>query len=213
MEDMVEDIISQIRKAIRTVLSGLQGTPYPISYLEQDDTINEYMRLIYGEKWIAGKTDEETREKYPFPYFIGPSSVTLQMDNIIPSLNSTVPNIAIDYTVTEKADGQRALLYISKKGKIYLINNNLKVVFTGAITECKECFHSLLDGEYIDYGKKTSISTERTFLHLYAAFDIYFIGSRKNPNVRELPFCTNSTNIDDSLYRLSLLEKFLGKSS
>jgi len=211
MEDMVEDIISQIRKAIRTVLSGLQGTPYPISYVEQEVILNEYMRLIYGEKWNAGKTDEDTREKYPFPYFIGPSSVTLQMDNIIPSLNSTVPNIAIDYTVTEKADGQRALLYISKKGKIYLINNNLKVVFTGAITECKECFHSLLDGEYIDYGKRTSISLERTFLHLYAAFDIYFIGSRKNPNVRELPFCTNSPNIDESLYRLSLLEKFVSK--
>jgi len=208
--DMVQAIMKQIRQTIRTVLSGLQGTPYPISYLEQEDILYDYMRRMHGEKWVAGKVDEDTHEKYPFPYFIGPSSVTLQMEHIIPSLNTNSPNIAIDYTVTEKADGQRALLYISKKGKIYLINNNLKVMFTGAKTEVKECFDSLLDGEYIDYGKRNHLSVERTFLHLFAAFDIYFIGSRKNASVRELPFCANLI-IDEDHYRLSLLEKFVSK--
>jgi len=208
--DMVQEIMKQIRQTIRTVLSGLQGTPYPISYLEQEEILHEYMRRMHGEKWVAGKVDEDTHDKYPFPYFIGPSSVTLQMEHIIPSLNTNSPNIAIDYTVTEKADGQRALLYISKKGKLYLINNNLKVMFTGAKTEVKECFDSLLDGEYIDYGKRNHVSVERTFLHLFAAFDIYFIGSRKNASVRELPFCANLI-IDEDQYRLSLLEKFVSK--
>ena len=208
--DMVQEIMKQIRQTIRTVLSGLQGTPYPISYLEQEEILHEYMRRMHDEKWVAGKVDEDTHDKYPFPYFIGPSSVTLQMEHIIPSLNTNSPNIAIDYTVTEKADGQRALLYISKKGKLYLINNNLKVMFTGAKTEVKECFDSLLDGEYIDYGKRNHVSVERTFLHLFAAFDIYFIGSRKNASVRELPFCANLI-IDEDQYRLSLLEKFVSK--
>ena len=208
VEDIVQEIMTQIRYSIRTVLSGLQGTPYPISYVEQEDIIRDYMCRMYGDKWVAGKVDEETREKYPFPYFIGPSSVTLQMEHVVPSIKTTSPNIAVDYTVTEKADGQRALLYVSKKGKLYLINNNLKVMFTGAMTEVKECFDSLLDGEYIDYGKRT---IERTFLHLFAAFDIYFIGSRKNASIRDLPFCTNLQNIDEDMYRLPLLEKFVSK--
>jgi len=208
--EMVQEIMNQIRQTIRIVLSGLQGTPYPISYVEQEDILHDYMRRMHGDKWMLGKVDEETHEKYPFPYFIGPSSVTLQMEHIIPSLNTKSPNIAIDYTVTEKADGLRALLYISKKGKIYLINNNLKVMFTGAKTEVKECFDSLLDGEYIDYGKRNNTSTERTFLHLFAAFDIYFIGSRKNASVREFPFCANMI-FDEDNYRLSLLEKFVSK--
>jgi hypothetical protein len=211
MEVMIQEVITQIRQAIRTVLSGLQGTPYPISYVEQEDILRDYMRCMHGEKWMAGKFDEETRVKYPYPYFIGPSSITLQMEHIVPSANTSAPNIAIDYTVTEKADGIRALLYIAKNGKIYMINNNLKVIFTGAKTETKECFDSLLDGEYIDYGKKKMSYSERSFLHLFAAFDIYFIGSRKNPSVRELPFCTNNPMVDDALYRLSLLETFISK--
>jgi len=210
IEDLVQEVMTQIRAAVRTVLSGLQGTPYPISYLEQEDVIRDYMRCMHGDKWVAGKVDEESlnREKFPFPYFIGPSSITLQMEHIVPSNNTTSPNIALDYTVTEKADGQRALLYISKKGKIYMINNNLNVMFTGAMTEAKECFDSILDGEYIDYGKRTS---SRTFLHLFAAFDIYFIGSRKDRSVRELAFCTNLRVEDENLYRLNLLEKFVSK--
>jgi hypothetical protein len=213
VEDLVQEVMTQIRLAVRTVLSGLQGTPYPISYLEQEETIRDYMRCMHGEKWVAGKVDEESekREKFPFPYFIGPSSVTLQMEHIIPSNNMNSPNIAIDYTVTEKADGQRSLLYISKKGKIYMINNNLNVMFTGAMTEAKECFDSILDGEYIDYGKRSHSSNERIFLHLFAAFDIYFIGSKKNRSVRELAFCTNNPAVDESMYRLNLLEKFVSK--
>jgi len=209
IEDIVQDIMAQIRKAIRTVLSGLQGTPYPISYVEQEDIVRDYMCRMHGDKWVAGKVDEDTREKYPFPYFIGPSSVTLQMENVIPSINTTSPNIALDYTVTEKADGQRCLLYISKKGKIYMINQNMKVMFTGAITESKECFDSLLDGEYIDYGKH--LNRERTFLHLFAAFDIYFLGSRKEANVRDFPFCTNQIVGDEDVFRLPILEKFVSK--
>ena len=209
IDDLVQDVIKQIRQSIRLVLSGLQGTPYPIAYSEQDEILKDYMRRMHGDKWVAGKIDEDTKEKYPYPYFIGPSSVTLQMENIVPSQNSVVPNIAIDYTVTEKADGERALLYISKTGKIYMITNTLKVIFTGAVSETKECFDSLLDGEYIGYGKHTEHN--RPFLHLFAAFDIYFIGSRKNASVRELAFCTNDQEFDEALYRLPLLETFVQK--
>ena len=203
---LVQKVVQEIRKCIRIVLSGLQGTPYPISYIEQEEILQEYMlRITPKEEGEEDEKEENKKEENVKPYFIGPSSVTLQMINIAPSDNPLIPNIAIDYTVTEKADGERALLYISKKGRIYMIRTNLSVVFTGSITEKKDCWNSLLDGEYIAYGKS------KEFLNLFAAFDIYYIGSRRNGSVRELAFCSNNVNIDETQYRLSLLEKFIQK--
>ena len=58
--------------------------------------------------------------------FIGPSQVTLQLHNITTGPNKGEININTNYTVTEKADGIRKLLYIDDTGKIYLINSNMK---------------------------------------------------------------------------------------
>lgn len=210
---LVQKVIQEIRKCIRIVLSGLQGTPYPISYIEQEEIIKEYMHRISEkeeEEDDSSNSNSNSALVYKDPYFIGPSSVTLQMQNIAATNAVTdVPNIAVDYTVTEKADGERALLFVAKNGRIYMIRTNNTVVFTGTITEKKECWNSLLDGEYIAYGK--AIGNERNFLNLFAAFDIYFIGSRKKGSVRELAFCTNDNTMDESLYRLNLLEKFIEK--
>ena len=87
----------------KNVLSGLQRTNYPISYKEQQYILTEYMQLTQGEKFQPGKP------VYPSD-FIGPSSVTLQIKNIVPiNPNMNVPNIRKDYVVTDKADGERNL--------------------------------------------------------------------------------------------------------
>ena len=83
------------------------------------------------------------------------------------------------YTVTDKADGDRKLLFINNKGKIYLITTNMNIQFTGAETKNKDLYESILDGEHILYNKKGQ------FINLYAAFDIYFIN---NKDVRSLGF-------------------------
>ena len=76
----------------------------------------------------------DTRRIYP-GNFIGPSSKTLhlyiQQEN--PDIN--LPNIRKDYTVTDKADGMRKLLYINSKGRMYFITTTMAVQFTGAV--CK----------------------------------------------------------------------------
>ena len=164
------------RMCIKYVLAGLQETNFPVSLPEQSSTIDAYVMLIEGVK----EEDEgkfEPRRVYPRD-FIGPSSVTLQISNIAPvNEDSTIPNIRNDYTVTDKADGLRKLMYINNIGKIFLITTNMKVQFTGAITSNKELFNTLLDGEHILHNKKGQ------FINLYAAFDIYFINRsdvRKN---------------------------------
>ena len=55
-------------------------------------------------------------------------------------------------------------MYISDEGKMYLINTNMDVIFTGAKTNNKECFNSLLDGELISHDKKGK------FINSFAAF-------------------------------------------
>ena len=51
------------------------------------------------------------------------------------------------YTVTDKADGKRKLMFINKEGKIYLIDTNMNVQFTGCVTKHKENFNCIIDGE------------------------------------------------------------------
>ena len=187
----------KIRYCIRLILSALQGTPYPISYDEQETVLNAYMCRLYSDAWLEKKT--------PRPFFVGPNSVPLQLENVVTDSQglSSVANIKKDYTITEKADGERCLLYVSKDGRVYMISNSMRVMFTGSITKNKKCFNSLLDGEFIMFGK------ESKRLFLYAAFDIYFFGGmEKEANVRKLPFTTMDDSALEDKYRLSLLQKF-----
>ena len=156
----VKKIGDVIRKMTRIVMSGLQQTNYPISYSEQFNIQNEYMKLLHGDEY-------QPRKMRPRD-FIGPSSFTLQMPNIMePSESIDTPNIRVNYTVTDKADGDRCLMFINGEGKIYLINTNLSVIFTGSYTASKPLYNTLIDGEHIRTDKHDSK------INLFAAFDIY----------------------------------------
>lgn len=189
----VRRVASMLRKVIKLVMSGLQSTNYPVSYTEQNSIKSEYMMLLGHEnkEWYNVKNRN----------FVGPSSFTLQLENIAPlSEDSIVPNINDNYTVTDKADGERKLLYIAKNQKIYLIDTNMNVQFTGSITENKEIAETLIDGEHILHNKSG------TFINLYAAFDIYYLNGK---DVRSLPF-TSSESVtvsegDREKYRLIIL--------
>jgi hypothetical protein len=173
--DTPDKILNAIRKVIKFVLSGLQNTNYPISYVEQKSVIIEYLKCLHSEN----KDYNFAKNVYPSD-FVGPSSYTLQLCNVTElEANSNVPNIRKNFVVTEKADGERHLLFINSKGKIYLINTNMNVIFTGAITSNAELFNSLLDGELISHDKFGK------FINLYATFDIYYLNK---VDVRILPF-------------------------
>jgi len=164
-------LLSLFKKTIKFVLSGLQDTNYPISNIEQNEIINSY-KLLY-------KTNEPSNDKQ-YPIFIGPSSRTLKMENISEiSDEFNIPNIRKDFTVTEKADGSRSLLYINLSGKIYLINTNLNIGFTGTQTKNNKLFNTIIDGELILHDKFGK------YINLFMAFDIYYINGI---NIRNKPF-------------------------
>ena len=190
-----------IRKCIRIVLSGIQGTKFPISYKDRDGILQSYMHLLHGPADPANPTDNKRR--ITSSNFIGPGSFTLQLENVVDNTNSNMltPNIRNNYTVTDKADGDRTLLYIHGDGRIYLIDTNMNVMFTGTKTTEKTLFNSLLDGEHIKHDKHGK------FINLYAAFDVYYIHEK---SVREYPFLPTATEESKSLEaRLPLLHKFV----
>ena len=187
-------LIGALKKTIKYILAGLQSTNYPISYKEMDEIKNTYYNLINDTK---GDRKASIRD------FCGPSSYTLELKNIQPlDEDSTIPNIRRNYTVTDKADGLRKMLYINNKGKIYFITTNMNIEFTGAFTTDKKLYNSLLDGEHILHDKKG------TFINTYAAFDIYFI---ENKSVRDKGFVPLSEEDVKTNFRLSLLVEFVGK--
>lgn len=192
--DTTPKLLDAIRKCIRIVLGALQGTNYPIAYSERDRIIQSYMKLIHGETYEQRRIRNDD--------FIGPSSYTLQIENITKD-KSTVPKILENYTVTDKADGERKLLYIGENGRIYMIDTNMNVIFTGSYTTEKTLYDSLIDGEHILYDKKGE------YINLYAAFDIYYV--HKN-SVREFAFtkCEESDETPEKLFRLNLLKQAIG---
>jgi GR25 family glycosyltransferase involved in LPS biosynthesis/predicted NAD-dependent protein-ADP-ribosyltransferase YbiA (DUF1768 family) len=189
-----EFLQSSLRKTIKYVLSGLQETSYPISYTEQNEVILKYIDLIHSGKPQPFEKRADSRD------FVGPSPVTLLMKNIAPpNKNSNAINVRTGYVVTEKADGSRSLLYIGEKGNIYMITGAMKVIFTGAKTEEKLLFNTLLDGELILHDK------HKKFFNTFAAFDVYYVNKE---DVRHHYFIASDKE-DVSKSRYSMLSNIV----
>lgn len=186
-----------LKPVIKYILAGIQETNYPIGFNEKTNILDSYMKLLWRKEYDPHKRVNASN-------FVGPSSVTLKIENIRPlNADSNITNIRNSYTVTDKADGERKLLFIDPNGKIYLINTNMSIQFTGVLSKNKEVWNTLIDGEHILYNKN------KKFINMYAAFDIYYINGK---DIRSNAFVSN---IDDSSevvltqFRLPLLEKLI----
>ena len=130
-----------------------------------------YKTLINNKKYLEPKIHSEYNEAKALQrdsrIFI-PNQITLQFSNIMKQNAGQVDNINNNYTVTEKADGLRKLMYINNEGKAYFITSNLEVQYTGMKVTFKEAFNTLLDGEHILYDKLKIIL-------ICIIFDVYFI--------------------------------------
>jgi len=177
-----------------------------IPYRERIDVLHQYIMLAFGknEKFNKNKAFEDAKSE-PKQYFSGPQPVTLEQKNIVaPELGYiTIQN---DYTVTEKADGERMLLYIHNNGKCFFINNRLDIKFTGVVLDT--ITNTIIDGEYIT----KNILNNPT--KIFAVFDIYWNNSN---DLRKLPLVSESTKIPSRLNNMKTLiskikQKFLTRN-
>ena len=222
-------LLDNLRKMIKIVMSGFQGTNYPVSLSETRRVQRQYYHLLYPEEGRGsgsgrvrgadadddadadGRGDDYDYDDSNAPpvnlrskHFIGPASYTLQMENIRPlDTDSRVPNIRVNYSVTEKADGQRKLLFVApKNGHVYLIDMNMNFQFTGAVSLNTKLYNSLIDGEHILHNKNGQ------FINLFLAFDVYFV---HKADIRSRLFFPASVNEDEVLtnFRLPLMESLV----
>lgn len=192
-ERSLREVMGILRRGIRLILGALQETKYPIGLEETSRVLLDYLTLTQQDAQ-PGAADPETwttflarrDAKVVLPkYFLGPSSYTLQMENLVPydPAERLTPNIRNHYTVTDKADGERRLLFVPPNGRMYMITPAMHVIFTGAMvirtTRKKgaaaeegrdaDLYNTILDGEYITHDKQGDP------LSLYMAFDAYFV--------------------------------------
>lgn len=150
----------QIKQLVTEILRGIQNSIFPIPNSKKSKIYKEYYELC---NIIQSKQPPSSKQ------FIGPSSISLERKHVQLNENTTTPSILKDYTVTEKADGERRLLYISNDKEIYFITSNLNIIYTGMSVMDDDLKNTLLDGEYVSHNKK------RQYINLYMIFDVYFV--------------------------------------
>ena len=199
-EYTADDLYIKLKKCIMYVCSGLQETNYPISITQQNEVLKNYFEII--------KQKEQNKSvRISSKHFIGPSSMTLQLENITENKDTNIPSVLDNYTITDKADGLRKLLFINNDGKIYLLDTLLKVQYTGCITKNENYFNTIADGEHIILNKY------KKFENKLALFDIYYINStdvRKYNFVNDIRDESTSTSKtkNKNISRYQLLQEF-----
>jgi hypothetical protein len=189
--DTPAKLLAVIRKLIRNILSAFQKTNYPIAFSEMENVQQMYLNLIQG---VSINNPNAPPQRISPKNFIGPNSYTLQLSNITAPLapenepsritDLKTPTIRNNMTVTDKADGERRMLFIAPNGRVYMIDTNMNIIFTGYVANSNKptstkIVNSLIDGEFIKYNKQGNI------INLFAGFDIYFINGK---SVREYAF-------------------------
>ena len=165
-----EQIISNIVQFIQAI----RNEPMFLSTEQKAAIIDSYVNLTKDafDPKIASSLVSK-REK---PIFLAPKPVTLERHHLQEAGTSYgVITILSGYAVTDKADGERVLLFIDKLGGAYVIFSNLSVMATGLRVNSPSLHNSLIDGELIDMSTSSSASSS---CWLFAAFDLYYVNGR-----------------------------------
>ncbi len=120
-----------IEKIIITLLKIIQNSFYIISNKEKYAILYEYRTLTNSKNFVGVQPESLSKDK--------------------------ISKLYKNYSVTDKADGERFLLLISKSQYCYLIDNNLKNVIKTDIKS--KDVSTILDGELVVYNNKFEFLT------------------------------------------------------
>jgi len=163
-----EHILGQVLRFIQIV----RREPQILTKEQRDAVVVSYKAAI------KTAMDSRPMNDSSKPFFFAPKPVTLEKRHLSnPGAGYGIITIQAGYAVTDKADGERILLFVDGAGDAYMINNALDVFATGLRCSIP---NSLIDGEYVVSEKLTNGAPN----DLFAAFDVYFVGGE---NVMALP--------------------------
>lgn len=137
------------------VYKNIDNSPYPMDMHTKSEVVRGYNALL--PKKLG---------------FIGPKPVTFTWENLLQPSEGRVSAIT-GYSVTDKADGDRVLLYIDKDGKVFMMNSRFEVRFTGHTVP--GFANSIFDGEYVDKFKISGSNSVQVQTALFLGFDAYYV--------------------------------------
>jgi len=190
-EKKVDDIITKLIQHIAEVHLVMENEDFVVSQEDKQKALKGYLRLCFGKDYFDPKK--------PKLYFAGPQPITLEQRNVIED-DLGVTTIRKNYTVTEKADGERMLLYVDDSGKCFFVDNRLHFRYTGV--HLSTITNTVLDGEYI-----IKSSTNKP-IKKYGIFDIY---RDNDKDTAILPLVARKKESAEKT-RLSLMDIFAQKA-
>jgi len=123
--EITKNDIPSIMSLISVILQTRQDNYYIISEFEKRHVIENYKKIINAS------------------FFVGVQPETLHKDKISSLYKE-------NYSVTDKADGERAFMYIDNNKNIYFIDNNLNKVSKSNL-QSTNYFSTIIDGEIIKH--------------------------------------------------------------
>jgi hypothetical protein len=142
---------------------------------EKHSVIRNFLGLYYFKE----DADKEFRQYYMRRdkqynrMFPGAKVSTLERVNLIKesAVASNKPYIYKDYTVTDKADGERFMLFVDRKDRVYLLDDRMNVLRTDVIARGVDS--TMMDGELV-------VTFENGIkVYNYYAFDILYSKAEK----------------------------------
>lgn len=163
-----EDKELDIDYHIRELHYMLDNNIIPLKKTEQKNVLKSYTDLI-----ISMFSKYASNDVLNNIVMVAPKPATLEKHNLASIEEYGITSIFENYAVTEKADGNRYLLYVDNNGKSFLLETSSKQVRGCNIkTSLKNC---LLDGELILCQDRLLKKTK----DLFAIFDIYYYNGDK----------------------------------
>jgi hypothetical protein len=142
---------------------------------EKHNVIRNFLSLYYFKEDADKEFNQYymRRDKQYSRMFPGAKVSTLERVNLIKdaSTKERKPYIYKDYTVTDKADGERFILFVDRKGRVYLVDDRMNVLRTDIVVPSLES--TMIDGELVvtfEHGIK---------VYNYFAFDILYSNAEK----------------------------------
>lgn len=136
--------------------------------------------------------------------FKGPLPVTLERKHIRQYTNREYNNVDLEtirknYVVTEKANGERCLLFVDANDKVYLITRSGKYSQAIRYMGCSLTGYgyTLLDGEYV------TVDMKNNDVSIFMYFDVYYV---KGKDIRHLPLGLNERVKDTRQYAMNMID-------
>ena len=171
--DAAHASIDAVQSAWMRAIQILMQEYVPIGMQKKADVLAGYQLLLEpfleGHRGRRGDTAASIAPGGGF-VFLNPKPFTLERRNLAPPSDDDFGQVTIlkGYAVTDKADGERMLMYIDSEGHAYFININSEV--RALDWDAPSHRDTIIDGEFIPFSQmQDSTATKDVF----AAFDIY----------------------------------------